>query len=175
MPVAEKHGTDCTQRRGSRRPRDGQWPSANAVPGGWKIPADRNESRRHRSAPRQTIQQMATKCVADLETASAKMRPARWHGDFLASSPARRRPCCADGAECGGTDRRQRPGLVSQRVFPLSEERDRTDASRCHRPHRRQHEWPARRLLHAGQDARHGRAALTRRPLASDSGWRSSH
>jgi homoaconitate hydratase len=39
----------------------------------------------------------------------------------------------------------------------------------------RQHEWTARRLLHAGQDARYGRSALARRTLAGDSGWRSPH
>ena len=59
--------------------------------------------------------------------------------------------------------------------FPSQKGRNRADGKRRDPSHRRQHERTAGRLLHPGQDARHGRAALAWRALAGDSGWRSAH
>ena len=115
------------------------------------------------------------KRVADLETA---LRKCGLRDGMVISSHHHLRDgdrVALMALEAARKNRRQRPDLVSQRIVSLAEERDRADGVRRHPPHRRQHERPARRLLHAGQDARHGRAALAWRALAGDSGWRSPH
>jgi hypothetical protein len=103
------------------------------------------------------------------------MRPARWHGHFFSPSPARWRPRRPDGAGSCGKNGCQRSHVVSQRLVSFAEGGNRTDGLRRDRPHRRQHEWTAGRLLHARKNARHGSSALARRALAGDSGRRSPH
>ena len=62
------------------------------------------------------------KVVADLETALRKC--GLRDGMVLSSHLARWRPGSADDVECRRQARRQRSGLVPQRVFSLSEIRD---------------------------------------------------
>src|SRR6267143_4712168 len=103
------------------------------------------------------------------------MRIAGWHGDLQPSPLAGWRPGRSDDAGSGREDWRKGPAVVSQRLVSVTETGDRLDGKGSHPPHRRLDEWPAGRLLHARQDARHGCPAFSWRTLAGDSGWRGAH
>ena len=115
------------------------------------------------------------KRVPDSRNRAAALRPARWHDHQQPSSSAQRRSRRAHGAANRRAHGRAGPGVVSQRIVSLPRAGDRPDEVGRGASHRRQHERPAGRLLLARANARPGRAALARRTLAGDAGWRSAH
>ena len=156
VPAAGERSAGETVRR-SRSRRTGRAQTRASDPLGRRLPGGRGQA------------------GAGPEDRAAEVRPARWHDDLHAPSPAKRRSGRGGGPAGGGRARGQRPDVVSQRVVPLSRAGGRPDEPGRRSSHRGIDERTARRLLLARPHAGPRGASIARGALAGDPGRRGPH